>query len=801
MTWVGAMSIRRIQWLLAAVICCFALASSYLSYVIVERQEALHRVAGYNETWSVTQATSEYLRLEKYLAAYAIPGSGVDLKAVRLRLDIMFNRLGILQNGKLRGFVAGGGQNKATIDSLKAVLTKVDVWLPAADNSPFDPLPSIDALSALEPDIVALAASAVGEGANKISADEAGLERLHLVYTGLTGGLILCGIALIVLLLQHNRLLARARDSLSKVTDDLQQTSRETDAQNYRFSTALNTMSQALCMFDGDGRMIVCNGRFATMTQHANGIAVGTAIGSVAGTISISGPSIFQQLFALQLPAISHGRRAVFMHETTDRKAYIVTHEPMAEGGWLATYEDITERRQRDAQIAHMAHHDALTNLPNRVLFMEHLERKLLEAVRDKNIVATCFLDLDGFKDVNDTMGHHVGDELLRHVAERLRSCVGMGNVVARLGGDEFAIISVRAKAERENFELPLYLVSEVSRPYILDGHEIIIGCSVGVAEFPEHTQEAEELLKYADLAMYEAKSNGRGRVHMFHPELDARLIARKALELDLRQALQREEMEVYYQPLMITSSRELCGYEALVRWNHPTKGQIPPVDFISIAEETGMIAALGAWVLRRACADAADWPSHLTVAVNLSPIQFRNKNLIQTIVGALEHTGLDPHRLELEITESVLLDAGAHTESTLHSLKKLGIRIAMDDFGTGYSSLSNLRSFPFDKIKIDRSFVKELTAEKDTQSVVRLITALAKTLGMSTTAEGVETEEQFACLQDIGCTQVQGYLFAKPKPVSALMHLELHPTDTDPKISVAADAPRRQTSTRHQPN
>jgi diguanylate cyclase (GGDEF)-like protein len=765
---------------MAAVVCCFAVASSYLTYVIIERQEALHRVAGYNEAWSVSQAATEYLHLEKSLATYTIPNSGVDLKAVRLRLDIMFNRLGILKHITFQSFATSGAQNSVTVSNLQAALTTVDGLLPI-DESPFDPLPSIQILSALEPDVIALSASAIAEGAEKIRSDQSGLEQLHLLYTGLTGGLILCGIVLILLLLQHNRLLATARDSLNKVTDDLQQTSQETDAQNYRFSTALNTMSQALCMFDGSGRMIVCNGRFSSMAQRPDGIEVGTTIDAVAGAVSEAGLTIFQQLFALQVPLIAGTKRAVFMHETFDREVYIVTHEPMADGGWLATYEDVTERRQRDAQIAHMAHHDALTNLPNRVLFMEQLERKLQDASRDNIAVAACFLDLDGFKDVNDTMGHHVGDELLRHVADRLRCCVGVGNVVARFGGDEFAIVLIQASAEQDILELPLQLVSEISKPYLLDGHEIIIGCSIGVSGFPAHSRDAEELVKYADLAMYDAKSGGKGRVRLFRPEMDERLIARKALEADLRKALQRGEMEVYYQPLLTTVTRELCGYEALVRWNHPTRGQISPVEFIPIAEETGLIAALGEWVLRCACTDAVKWPPHLTVAVNLSPIQFRNKNLIQTIVNAVNGTGLDAKRLELEITESVLLDAGAHTQSTLHALKNIGIRIAMDDFGTGYSSLSNLRSFPFDKIKIDRSFVKELTEEKDSQSVVRLITALARTLGMSTTAEGVETEEQFVCLQDIGCTQVQGFLFAKPKPNKELSHAVRDVADNSP--------------------
>lgn len=457
-------------------------------------------------------------------------------------------------------------------------------------------------------------------------------------------------------------------------------------------------------MFDKDGRMIVCNDRFSTMAARPRGIASGTSIDSIAKTSeSGSGSSTFEQLLALQIPLIKEARRGVFMHEASDRKAYVVTHEPLPEGGWLATYEDITERRRLDARIAHMAHHDALTNLANRVLFMEMLERKLKEAKRDGDAVAVCFLDLDGFKDVNDTMGHHVGDELLQRVSQRLLAHVGPRDVVARIGGDEFAVINIlkanedlsEEASEKESLELPIRLVAELTRPYLLDDHEVTIGASVGVAKFPQHSSDPEELLKYADLAMYEAKAEGKGRVRVFRPDMDERLLARKALEVDLRKALKRREMEVYYQPLVDTATRQVSGYEALLRWNHPRMGQIPPMDFIPIAEDTGLIGALGAWVLNQACADAVRWPDHITVAVNLSPIQFRNDNLIQTVVAALTDSGLEAGRLELEITESVLLDAGAHTASTLLALKKLGISIAMDDFGTGYSSLSNLRSFP----------------------------------------------------------------------------------------------------------
>jgi diguanylate cyclase (GGDEF)-like protein len=419
-----------------------------------------------------------------------------------------------------------------------------------------------------------------------------------------------------------------------------------------------------------------------------------------------------------------------------------------------------------------MAHHDALTDLPNRIRFLETLEGMLLPTESGAGRVAIFFLDLDGFKDVNDTLGHQVGDELLKNVADRLRGCMEQQGAVARLGGDEFAVVCPMTDEPGRNTDLAGRIVAELSSPYIVEGQEIAIGASVGVVESPRHDPPGpEELMRYADLALYRAKAEGKGRVCFFEPGMDTQLQARKALEADLRNALKRGQLEVHYQPLLIAPTREICGYEALLRWKHPSRGQVPPSEFIPIAEDTGIIGPLGEWVLRQACTEAAGWPSDTTVSVNLSPVQFRSDQVMQTVVGALASSGLAPGRLELEITESVLLDASERTIATLLGLKRLGVRIAMDDFGTGYSSLSNLRSFPFDKIKIDRSFIRDLTIRPEALAVVRLIVGLGESLGMTTTAEGVETEKQYLSLQSVGCTQVQGFLFAHPKPAHELVH------------------------------
>jgi diguanylate cyclase (GGDEF)-like protein/PAS domain S-box-containing protein len=425
---------------------------------------------------------------------------------------------------------------------------------------------------------------------------------------------------------------------------------------------------------------------------------------------------------------------------------------------------DITERKRAEARIAFMAHHDALTGLPNRVLFRERMEEALLRMRRDETAAVLC-LDLDDFKTVNDTLGHPVGDRLLEIVSERLQSELREGDTVARLGGDEFAVLQTGIDDPEDAGALAARLIDIVSAPYELDGHLVSIGVSIGISVGPGDGDDCDRLLKSADMALYRAKAEGRGAYRFFEPEMDARLQARRRLELDLRGALAAEALDVHYQPLVDIGSGDIVGFEALVRWNHPERGAVSPVEFIPIAEETGLVVQLGAFVLRRACMDAASWPDGVKVAVNLSPLQFRSGGLFTEVTKSLNEAGLAPGRLELEITETLLLEKSDQVLATLHALRALGVRISMDDFGTGYSSLSYLRSFPFDKIKIDRSFVHNLGESADSQAIVRAIVSLGTSLGITITAEGVETERDLACLRDEGCHQGQGYLFAKAVP------------------------------------
>jgi len=440
----------------------------------------------------------------------------------------------------------------------------------------------------------------------------------------------------------------------------------------------------------------------------------------------------------------------------------------------ISVLEDITDRRQAEQKIRHMAHHDALTDLPNRLLLRERLDDALAGTRRGDRELAVLLLDLDRFKEINDTLGHPVGDALLKAVALRLRSCVRDGTTIARLGGDEFAIVEHVTDAATEATVLAERLQTALSAPFDLGDHQAVIGSSIGIAIAPGDGIDTDQLLRNADLALYRAKSEGRGTYHFFEPEMDARMRARRTLERDLRMALVNGEFELYYQPFVNLQRNEVCAFEALLRWHHPERGMVSPAEFIPVAEEIGLIVPIGEWVVRTACAEAATWPERIKVAVNLSPVQFKNPNLVQMVFSALTVSGLQGRRLELEITESALLQNSAATLATVHQLRALGVQISMDDFGTGYSSLGYLQSFPFDKIKIDRSFINNLSKGAGALAILKAITTLANSLGVATIAEGVETREQLEIIRAEGCSEMQGFLFSPARPATEIARLFL---------------------------
>ena len=438
---------------------------------------------------------------------------------------------------------------------------------------------------------------------------------------------------------------------------------------------------------------------------------------------------------------------------------------------------DITERKRAEARITFMAHHDALTELPNRLLLHERMDEMLSRLKRHGMGLAVHCIDIDNFKTVNDSLGHPVGDRLLQAIAGRLRDALRHEDLVARLGGDEFAILQTDITQTSEVANLAARILGVLGEPFDLDGNVVTAGASIGIAIAPGDGNEADQLLKNADMALYRAKGEGKGTFRFFEAEMDARARDRRQLELDLRAALHAGDLEVHYQPLVQLATGVITGCEALVRWRHPERGMVPPAQFVAIAEETGLIGQLGAFVLKQACDDAARWPEPIKVAVNLSPLQFRSGNLLAMVSDALEVSGLAPSRLELEITETLLLDRSGLVLATLHALRALGIHISMDDFGTGYSSLSYLRSFPFDKIKIDRSFVHDMGESVDSQAIVKAIIGLGASLGITITAEGIETVSDMERLRDEGCDEGQGYLFSKARPnaeiVASLMQEE----------------------------
>ncbi len=546
---------------------------------------------------------------------------------------------------------------------------------------------------------------------------------------------------------------------------------------NFQFDTAINNMSQGLCFFDADHKLIVANDRFVEMYDiPPDKVGPGTPLTDIVDLRYQAGsfPAMSRDEYVRWRTNVAVSNEAKdSIVELMNGKTVKIRHRPMPDSGWVATHEDITEQRRAEVKIEHMAHHDALTDLANRVLLNERLEQALVH-VHDGQMVAVHHLDLDQFKAVNDTFGHPAGDMLLKTVAERLRSLARDTDTIARMGGDEFVIVQAPISDPTEATTLAQEIIAWISEPYDIDGQQAIVGTSIGIAVSPGDGDAPDKLLRNADLALYRAKGDGRGTFRFFESAMDEQMQARRIMELDLRKALPAGEFELYYQPVVNLESKEISGFEALIRWNHPEAGQIPPATFIPLAEEIGFIVPLGEWVIREACLAAARWPEHLNVAVNISAVQFRGSSLMTVIVNALATSGLHPTRLEIEITESVLLQDREATLAVLHRLRSLGIRIAMDDFGTGYSSLTYLQSFPFDKIKIDRSFVKDITENAGSLYIVRAVAALANGMGMAATAEGVETSEQLDKIAAVGCTEMQGYLFSKPLPMAEIERLFL---------------------------
>jgi diguanylate cyclase (GGDEF)-like protein/PAS domain S-box-containing protein len=538
-----------------------------------------------------------------------------------------------------------------------------------------------------------------------------------------------------------------------------------------RLDTALNNMTQGLMLYDASSRIVLFNRRYVEMYGLSLDVIVPGRLfrdvmkhrketGSFEGDV--------EQFCSRVLRNVAEQRLTRTILETKAGRSVQIVNQPLADGGWVATHEDITALRRSEEQIKHLAHYDALTDLPNRVLFREQLDLEFKRTKRGERF-ALLYIDVDEFKGINDSLGHPVGDDFLKSLARRLKDCLRETDFVARLGGDEFAIIQTAVGGVADVEDLVGRLHEAIRQPYDCLGHRVLTDASIGVAMAPADGADIDQLIKNADLAMYEAKAAGRRTCRFFEPRMDANARARRALELDLREAIRTESFELHYQPLVDLASYQVTGCEALLRWRHPSRGMISPAEFIPVAEDTGLIGELGEWVLRNACAEAAGWPEQVRLAVNVSPVQFASQTLALRVASALAASGLAADRLELEITEAVLIRDDETALDILHQLRATGVRIALDDFGTGYSSLSYLRRFPFDKIKIDRSFITDITEAGGSSSIVQAVVNIAAARDMTTTAEGVETRQQRDLLRSLGCTQMQGYLFSAAVPAAQL--------------------------------
>jgi diguanylate cyclase (GGDEF)-like protein len=572
--------------------------------------------------------------------------------------------------------------------------------------------------------------------------------------------IVFAGILHLVVLRQFHRL-RRSESSLLEKSYDLA-------VSNMRFDSALNNISQGLCMLDADLRIVVSNARYAEIYGLSpDEVLPGTSLEEILNIRLLNGTYSGEppQLYLAELPS-----KPSDVQILPDGRAILIRSNRMADGGWMTTHEDITDRHRSETQIAFMARHDLLTGMFNRAAFSEKIAEAGARLRRFGEAFTVLMLDLDRFKQVNDRLGHPAGDLLLKQTAERLRSTLRETDILARLGGDEFAIIQVGVTDQRQAaVAFCERIIARIAEPYDLGGQIVTVSTSIGLAFAPEHGVEPDTLIRNADLALYRAKSQGRNGFSIYDVELMHVATARQQFEAELREAIAKDQFVLHYQPIIDVRTRRISGAEALVRWRHPRRGLVPPSDFIPLAEETGLIEQIGQWVLRQACREAAAWPDDVTVAVNLSSAQFCQTDLAEVIRQALVETGLSPKRLEIEITENVFLAGGEDNIAMMRQIKALGVSIVLDDFGTGYSSLSYLTTFPFDKVKIDRSFTVNMTKRPDCAAVIASVITLTRCLGVTTTAEGVENRAQFELLCGAGIDFCQGYLFGRPTPAAGL--------------------------------
>lgn len=788
---------RAIRFLLIGLVVVFFALAIYVIVLIREDQNETQQLSNYNIAWITSQASVEITRFEQRLTAFSAGSPDVDENEVNLRFDILVSRVATLKSAVLQDFVNGDPERRKFIDDLDGAVRKIDSLMPLIADRKIA-LQIVALIDPLDRRAPKLASAAYTFTSDTLVEHQLRLQSLQFLFIDLITGLIACGSGLIALLVYQNRLSNKTSQALEVLTTDLRVSSNElikaqddlearnTDlriqnetllirdiqlrTQNDRFDAALNNMSHGLLMLDSAGRLDVCNTRFCQILGlNLDDLPFGVSFVELRDNPNskfAEAVRVFQAVMRATSEHASEAGATRFLHHCEDGRTLLSLCEKMPNGGWIATFEDVTERRRVEARVEYMARFDVLTDLPNRATFIEALQEALEDVGEDNNgQFGLLWLDLNSFKAVNDNLGHDAGDKVLQIMADRLRSCANEHDIVSRFGGDEFAILrrGVRNADDMEAFAQRV--MEALGKPFIVHGREMPLSSSIGMTIAPIDGNDPQQLLKNADLALYRAKAHRQGMYCFYEPKMDHNEEMRLAMELDLRQALTKDQLEVFYQPIAEIASGKIISVEALLRWRHPVRGYISPAVFIPLAEEIGLITAIGEWVLRRACADAVQWPKTMSVSVNVSTIQLRDNSITAAVESALSCSGLEPSRLILELTESALVGDNEGAFTILTKLKRSGIGLALDDFGTGYSSLSYLRKFPFDKVKIDKSFIDELTGNADNLAIVEAIIRLCGILKMGTTAEGVETQDQLDLLKSIGCELVQGYLIGRPQP------------------------------------
>jgi diguanylate cyclase (GGDEF)-like protein len=752
----------RVQIFFVAAAMLLGGGAVYASYLIAARQEALGRISRYNLAWTAGQAAQEVSRLQAAIGAFNLSHGEAERQSLEMWLELVEGRAAALRTGETGAFIRSHDELLRAVGQLDAAIEMSRPLLQSLDE-PRSVAQLMRSFNQINASMARLSSVAHAHGTDLAAQDAQQLDELHWLFSRLLLGLILCCLGLTATASWRNRLLAKSNAEVKARDVELRR-------QNQLFDAALNNMSQGLGMFDAEHRLIVSNRRFSELFRLAPaaakaGVHAADLLAVVPGTCE-PGRMAGEFAWSRHQELAARSEASTFIQEEEGRSLSI-SHQPLADGGWVTTYEDVTESRRAEAQIRHLADHDALTGLPNRRQFSKRLHEALRYSDRD---VAVLFLDLDHFKNVNDTLGHQAGDALLRSAADRIRGCLREGDLVARQGGDEFAVLVQGRGAQPGKIEdVAGRIIEALGAPFELAQYQASVSVSIGIAIATAPFTVAETLLKHADMALYKAKAAGRRTYRTFEVSMAAELQVRMELEADLRGAPDRNELEVHYQPLLNLHRGQLSGFEALLRWRHPVRGMVSPAEFIPVSEETGLIVQIGEWTLRRACADAATFPGNAKVSVNISPVQFASGDLYAVVQDALVQSGLAAARLELEITESALLQDSEAVLGTLHRLRALGVRVALDDFGTKYSSLTYLRSFPFDKIKIDQSFVRDMSTREDCLAIVHSVAQLAGRLGMTTTAEGVESSGQLDQVREAGCTEAQGYFFGRAEPLERL--------------------------------